>query len=142
MSIVSYVCTGNICRSVLGMFLFRRYCILNDIKDIEIRGYGMRESAGGEKPPKFIRDALAKYGWITQAKIDSSIEESDLVLCFVASHIPKLIYSCNAKHIKEFASYYPFKGISVPDPYFDKSVTLEICKMLESTHENIIKVLQ
>lgn len=145
---VSFVCTGNICRSVIGIYIFKKFLQDNGITDISVDGYGMKRNAGGEKPPKFILEALKEYGIDASnhisKKISPEILQSHIVICFVNSHIQKLQeYGCkNVFNIKELASYIPDScsgGVSVPDPYFDKSVTQDICTLVQFSCKSILR---
>lgn len=145
---VSFVCTGNICRSVIGIYIFQKFLNDNGITDIAVDGYGMKRNAGGEKPPKFILAALKEYGIDASSHISKKLRpeilQSHIVICFVNSHIQKLKdYGCkNVYSIKELASYIPetcIKGVSVPDPYFDKSVTGDICTLVQFSCKSILR---
>lgn len=136
MKIISFVCTGNICRSVLGHYLFKQ-----KYPEFEVRSYGMGRTAGGKKSPKFILKALENRNIVVNhisTKINNSIKESNLIITFVDKHTKILKeQGLNAKNIKEFATYNPFKGVSIPDPYFKPELTETICKVIESSLENI-----
>lgn len=87
---IMFICTGNICRSAMAHWLFKKKLDDNNIDNIEVYSCGTYAETGDWATDEAI-DAMEEYEVdlkkhrATNIR-DSKIEEMDLILCATESH--------------------------------------------------------
>ena len=113
---ISFVCTGNTCRSAMAECIFKHLCKQNDNNNFTISSYGISAKNGEEINPlakQVLSDYKIRYKSHKAKKLtDKIIKKQDII--FVMTNEQKNILKRyeNVLTIAEFVD-----GIDIPDPY-------------------------
>jgi protein-tyrosine phosphatase len=143
---VSFVCSGNICRSPMAALVFgeqvRRAGFAHRIR---VTSAGIGPWHAGETADARARRVLAEHGYPTDhvaAQVDADHLGADLLLAMDASHekaLRRLVD--NQDRVRMFRSFDPDAGgdLDVPDPYYGGSAGFtELLAMIEAATPGLL----
>jgi protein-tyrosine phosphatase len=121
---VTFVCTGNICRSPVAAVVFREHLLragLGDVVAVSSAGTGGWH-VGDAADPRAAK-SLADNGYPTShvaAQVDSSHLSADLVVALDSGHARALRRMvADPSRVRLLRSFDPdADGVDVPDPYY------------------------
>lgn len=121
---VTFVCTGNTCRSPMAQGLFAELLKERNIDDISCRSCGLYAFPGDEATPQAVR-AAHKYGADISAHRSTPltrylIDDTDVFVCMTASHAAALRTAAPEHRILVL-------GGGIPDPYGGDDAVYEAC---------------
>lgn len=113
---ISFVCTGNTCRSPMAECIFKHLCYINNIKDIKVSSFGLT-AKNGENINILAKSMLAKYKIrykTHKAKklTDKLIKKQDYIFTMTEEQKRVLKKYPNVHCIAEING-----GVEIPDPY-------------------------
>jgi protein-tyrosine phosphatase len=124
--LVSFVCSGNICRSPMAESVFREHLVkagLAELVDVNSAGIGGWHI--GEPMDERGAETLAAAGYPTEhgaAKVGPEHLRADLVLAMDRGHYRALLDLVDDEdRVRMFRSYDPVadpRDLDVPDPYY------------------------
>lgn len=135
---VTFVCTGNICRSPVAAVVFRehlRRAGLGDLVEVTSAGTGGWHIGDGADP-RAVK-SLADNGYPTDhvaAQIDDAHLGADLLVALDSSHERALRRLADPDRVRLLRSFDPdADGVNVPDPYYgDRAGFDEVLAMVEA----------
>lgn len=108
---VTFVCSGNTCRSPMAEALYRDYLIKNNIDGIEVASVGVSAFAGDTATPEAIAVCAERGVDLTSHRSKrlnfEDLNTTDLFVCMTASH-SDVIHGLGKRNTVT---------LSVPDPY-------------------------
>ncbi|WP_433274438.1 low molecular weight protein-tyrosine-phosphatase [Actinosynnema sp. CS-041913] len=120
---VSFICTGNICRSPVAAIIFREH-----LDRAGLGGLVTVSSAGtggwhvGEPADHRAAKSLADHGYRsdhTAAQVSEEHLAADLLVALDSGHLRALTRSADADRVRLLRSFDPdADGVDVPDPYY------------------------
>ncbi|SEE01573.1 protein-tyrosine phosphatase [Streptomyces sp. 3213] len=151
---VSFVCTGNICRSPMAESVFRarvEEAGLGDRVEVESAGTGGWHEGDGADPRAVA--VLAEHGYGTDHVAHqfqaSRFARLDLVIALDSGHRKTLRHLApteqDAKKVHLLRSYDPAAGadLDVPDPYYGGLDGFEEClEMVEAASEGLLAAVR
>ncbi|MFJ9633080.1 low molecular weight protein-tyrosine-phosphatase [Streptomyces sp. NPDC101175] len=151
---VSFVCTGNICRSPIAESVFRAQVEeagLGDRIEVESAGTGGWHEGDGADPRAVA--VLAEHGYGTDhvaRQFQSSwFARLDLVVALDSGHRKTLRHLApteqDAEKVRLLRSYDPAAGddLDVPDPYYGALDGFEEClEMVEAASEGLLAAVR
>ncbi|MFJ9894084.1 low molecular weight protein-tyrosine-phosphatase [Streptomyces sp. NPDC091280] len=151
---VSFVCTGNICRSPIAESVFRarvEEAGLGDRIEVESAGTGGWHEGDGADPRAVA--VLAEHGYDTNHVARqfqaSGFARLDLVVALDSGHRKTLRHLApteqDAEKVRLLRSYDPAAGddLDVPDPYYGALDGFEEClEMVEAASEGLLAAVR
>jgi protein-tyrosine phosphatase len=122
---ISFVCSGNICRSPMAALVFGEHVRRAGLADrIRVTSAGIGPWHAGEPADPRARRVLAEHGYPTDhvaAQVDDDHLSADLLLAMDTSHekaLRRLVGDTG--RVRMFRSFDPAAGAdpNVPDPYY------------------------
>lgn len=132
---IMFICTGNICRSAMAHWLFKKKLEQNNITNIEIYSSGIYAMDGDTSTHEAI-EVMKEYGVdLKKHKATnirrSNIKDMDIILCMTISHKRDLIYMYPELKEKIYTLKEYVKddknGIEIKDPWGYDIVTYRFC---------------
>lgn len=123
---ICFVCSGNICRSIMAERLMKKILKEKGIKDINVSSKGL--NANGDNISKNAKDALKFYGANYKNRKSIKLKKIDNNTLYITMteqqkqfiHSPKVI------------SYSSLIGKEIKDPYgYEEKVYLQTCEDLQ-----------
>jgi protein-tyrosine phosphatase len=136
---VSFICTGNICRSPVAAIIFRehlRRAGLGDLVEVTSAGTGGWH-VGDPADPRAAK-SLADNGYPTEhsaAQVDDNHLDADLLVALDTGHARALRRLVgDPERVRLLRSFDPdADGVDVPDPYYgDKAGFDRVVEMVEA----------
>ncbi|SDK69297.1 protein-tyrosine phosphatase [Actinopolyspora mzabensis] len=122
---VSFVCTGNICRSPMAALVFGEHLRRAGLSDrVEVSSAGTGPWHAGESADPRTSAVLADHGYSTEhtaAQLDEHHLDADLLVAMDAGHLRVLRDEVqDADRVRLLRSFDPKSDewAEVPDPYF------------------------
>ena len=122
---ISFICTGNICRSPMAAVVFREHARRAGLEDqVEVSSAGTGPWHVGEGADPRTLKVLADHGYPTEhvaAQLGDEHLDADLLLAMDAGHLRVLRDSLDdPERARLLRSFDPAAadGAEVPDPYF------------------------
>jgi len=122
---LSFICSGNICRSPMAALVFGEHVRRAGLADsIRVTSAGIGPWHAGEPADPRARRVLAEHGYPTghtAAQIDADHLSADLLLAMDAGHEKSLRRLVgDTDRVRMFRSFDPAAGddLNVPDPYY------------------------
>lgn len=122
---VSFVCSGNICRSPMAALVFGEQVRRAGLADrIRVSSAGIGPWHAGEPADPRARRVLAEHGYPTEhtaAQVDDDHLSADLLLAMDDGHAKALRRLVgDTDRVRMFRSFDPAASgdLSVPDPYY------------------------
>ena len=131
---ITFVCTGNTCRSPMAEGIFKKIVEARNINDIQCRSCGLSAYSGDCASPNAV-EAVKKYGVNIENHRSSVLTqylalETDLFVCMTEAHAQALknaLYMYNKK--------ITVLGGGIPDPYGGNLEVYENCA--DEIHRNL-----
>jgi protein-tyrosine phosphatase len=120
---VSFVCSGNICRSPMAALVFTEHVRQAGLADqVRVSSAGVGPWHAGEPADARARQTLAAHGYPTghvAAQVDDDHLSADLLLAMDGSH-EKSLRGPAGDRVRMFRSFDPDAtgDLDVPDPYY------------------------
>jgi protein-tyrosine phosphatase len=122
---VSFVCSGNICRSPMAALVFRSHLEREGLADVvKVSSAGIGGWHAGEPADKRAQATLRAHGYRTEhlaAEVDGEHLDADLMLAADDSHLRflrgKVEDPDRAQLLRAFDPAAP-RDAEVPDPYY------------------------
>jgi low molecular weight protein-tyrosine phosphatase len=143
---VSFVCTGNICRSPIAALVFTEHLRRAGLSDeVRVTSAGTGPWHVGEPAdPRALR-VLAEHGYPTDhiaAQVDEDHLAADLVIAMDAGHARALRgLLVDDERLALFRAFDPDAGadLDVPDPYYgDHRGFVEVLGMVEAAMPGLL----
>ncbi|GAB2688729.1 low molecular weight protein-tyrosine-phosphatase [Saccharopolyspora gloriosae] len=122
---VSFICTGNICRSPMAAVVFREHVRRAGLEDqVEVSSAGTGPWHIGEGADPRTLKVLADHGYPTEhvaAQLGDEHLDADLLLAMDAGHLRVVRDALGEpERVRLLRSFDPVAadGAEVPDPYF------------------------
>ncbi|MCA1225312.1 low molecular weight protein-tyrosine-phosphatase [Saccharopolyspora sp. 6M] len=121
---ISFICTGNICRSPMAAVVFREHAHRAGLAEVEVSSAGTGPWHVGEGADPRTLKVLADHGYPTEhvaAQLGDEHLEADLLLAMDAGHLRVLRDALDdPERARLLRSFDPAAddGAEVPDPYF------------------------
>jgi protein-tyrosine phosphatase len=141
---VSFVCTGNICRSPMAALVFREWLSREGLSSqVQVSSAGTGGwHAGDPADPRTLK-ALAANGYPTDhvaAQVSDLHLDADLLVALDAGHARALRRMADPDRVRLLRSFDPdADGADVPDPYYgDDAGFDEVLVMTEAAMPGLI----
>ena len=121
---VSFVCTGNICRSPMAAQVFRSHLDAAGVDDVAVTSAGTGGWHVGEPADPRAAEVLRRNGYATDhaaRQLDSAELSADLLIALGNDHLASLRRSVpEPERVRLLRSFDPAApaGAEVPDPYY------------------------
>lgn len=122
---VSFICTGNICRSPMAAVVFREHLRRAGLEEkVEVSSAGTGPWHIGEGADPRTLQVLAEHGYPTEhvaAQLGDEHLEADLLLAMDAGHLRVVRDALGEpERVRLLRAFDPdaAEGAEVPDPYF------------------------
>ncbi|TWP49364.1 low molecular weight phosphotyrosine protein phosphatase [Lentzea tibetensis] len=135
---VSFICTGNICRSPMAALVFGEHLRRNGLDSaVLVTSAGTGGWHVGDQADSRARKTLADHGYPTShaaAQIGDEHLDADLFVALDSGHARALRRMVPADRVRLLRSFDPdASGVDVPDPYYgDRDGFEEVLEMVES----------
>ncbi|PSL54448.1 protein-tyrosine phosphatase [Saccharothrix carnea] len=136
---VSFICTGNICRSPVAAIIFREHLHRAGLGDlVEVTSAGTGGWHVGDPADPRAAKSLADNGYPTDhvaAQVDENHLDADLLVALDSGHARALRRMvANPERVRLLRSFDPnADGTDVPDPYYgDKPGFDLVVEMVEA----------
>lgn len=124
---VSFICTGNICRSPMAALVFRAYLHREGLDEVvEVSSAGTGPWHAGEPADPRTVTVLSEHGYDTDhvaGQLDDSHLTADLLVAMDAGHqrvVRNALGDETSRRVRLLRSFDPasHEGAEVPDPYY------------------------
>jgi protein-tyrosine phosphatase len=148
---VSFVCSGNICRSPMAESIFREYLDKAGLAElVEVNSAGTGGWHVGEPMEERAAQTLAAAGYPTEhaaAQVGPEHLGSDLILAMDRGHYQALLRLVDdPARLRMFRSFDPDADpadLDVPDPYYGPSEDFdEVLTMVESAMPGLVEFVR
>ncbi|WP_198047262.1 low molecular weight protein-tyrosine-phosphatase [Kutzneria sp. 744] len=137
---VSFICTGNICRSPMAELVFREHLRREGLADVvEVNSAGTGPWHVGEPADERARRTLARHGYPTDhvaAQVDNRHLGADLLVALDSGHARTVRrVADDPERVRLLRSFDPDAGedLDVPDPYYGEQDGFEeVLAMVEA----------
>lgn len=138
MTQITFVCTGNVCRSAVAEAVLKQKVKLNHIADVTVNSVGTMNLCGAARDGIMARIA-AGYGYtmdgVSTFRTKEILEKADLILVMTYTHkleVQNIIPYEYWGRIRLFMDYCFDKEIPLEDPsYMPESVYLRTFQIIE-----------
>ncbi|MBB5891556.1 protein-tyrosine phosphatase [Kutzneria kofuensis] len=143
---VSFICSGNICRSPMAELVFREHLREAGLADIvEVNSAGTGPWHVGEPADERARRTLARHGYPTDhvaAQVDNRHLGADLLVAMDSGHARTLRrIADDPTRVRLLRSFDPDAGedVDVPDPYYGEPAGFEeVLAMIEAASPGLM----
>ncbi|WP_308197957.1 low molecular weight protein-tyrosine-phosphatase [Saccharopolyspora soli] len=121
---ISFICSGNICRSPMAALVFREHLRRAGLDGVEVSSAGTGPWHVGEPADPRTAKVLADHGYPTEhvaAEIDDGHLAADLLVAMDAGHLRAVRRAVDdPAKVRLLRSFDPDAddGAEVPDPYY------------------------
>lgn len=148
---IMFICTGNICRSAMAHWLFKKKLEERNIKNVEVYSAGIYAYPGDISTDEAI-EVMEEYGVDLKkhraTKVqNSNIKDMDIILCMTLSHKRDLIYMYPELKEKIYTLKEYVKdeknGVEIRDPWGYDIVTYRFCASeIDACLDKLIEMLK
>lgn len=148
---IMFICTGNICRSAMADWLFKKKLEQNNITNIEVYSSGIYAIDGDVSPYEAI-EVMEEYGVELKKHRAinirrSNIKDMDIILCMTLSHKRDLLYMYPELKEKIYTLKEYVKddknGIEIKDPWGYDIVTYRFCAAeIDACLDKLIEIVK
>jgi protein-tyrosine phosphatase len=143
---VSFICTGNICRSPMAELVFREHLRKAGLEDaVEVNSAGTGPWHVGERADERARETLRRHGYPTDhvaAQVDNRHLGADLLVALDSGHARTLRrIADDPDRVVLLRSFDPAAGDDqdVPDPYYGGPEGFdEVLAMIEAASPGLL----
>ncbi|MFI9386221.1 low molecular weight protein-tyrosine-phosphatase [Kutzneria sp. NPDC052558] len=142
---VSFICTGNICRSPMAELVFREHLREAGLADVvEVNSAGTGPWHVGEPADERARATLRRHGYPTDhvaAQVDNRHLGADLLVALDSGHARALRrIADDPARVRLLRSFDPdADGVDVPDPYYGGPEGFdEVLAMIEAASPGLL----
>ncbi|WP_394613690.1 low molecular weight protein-tyrosine-phosphatase [Lentzea sp. JNUCC 0626] len=141
---VSFVCTGNICRSPVAALVFREWLAREGLSDhVEVSSAGTGGWHVGDPADPRALKTLADNGYPTDhvaAQVGPAHLDADLLVALDSGHARALRQMVEPDRVRLLRSFDPdADGVDVPDPYYGDAAGFdEVLSMTEAAMPGLI----
>ncbi|HUQ56538.1 low molecular weight protein-tyrosine-phosphatase [Lentzea sp.] len=141
---VSFVCTGNICRSPVAALVFREWVAREGLSShVEVSSAGTGGWHVGDPADPRALKTLADNGYPTDhvaAQVSDLHLEADLLVALDSGHARALRRMADPDRVRLLRSFDPdADGTDVPDPYYgDDAGFTEVLTMIEAAMPGLV----
>ena len=134
---LSFVCTGNICRSPMAAIVVGEHLRRAGLSDVVVTSAGVGPWHVGKPADPRAAQTLAEHGYPTEhvaAQVDAEHLAADLLVALDAGHLADL-RALGAENVRLLRSFDPDAGaeLDVPDPYYGgRDGFTEVLAMIEA----------
>jgi protein-tyrosine phosphatase len=148
---VTFVCSGNICRSPMAESVFRRQVEKAGLADlVEVSSAGVGGWHVGEPMDERAAETLAAAGYPTEhaaAKAGPEHLDADLILAMDGGHYEALLRLVDDQdRVRMFRSFDPAADpddLDVPDPYYGPTDGFdELLAMIEAAMPGLVEFVR
>ncbi len=148
---VTFVCSGNICRSPMAESVFRRHVDKAGLADlVEVSSAGIGGWHVGEPMDERAAETLAAAGYPTEhgaAKVGPQHLGADLILAMDGGHYQALLRLVDdPDRVRMFRSFDPAADsddLDVPDPYYGPTDGFdELLAMIEAAMPGLVEFVR
>ncbi|GLY54714.1 low molecular weight protein-tyrosine-phosphatase [Lentzea sp. NBRC 102530] len=141
---VSFVCTGNICRSPVAALVFREWLAREGLSDhVEVSSAGTGGWHVGDPADPRALKTLAANGYSTDhvaAQVGPAHLGADLLVALDSGHARALRQMVEPDRVRLLRSFDPdADGVDVPDPYYGDAAGFdEVLRMTEAAMPGLV----
>lgn len=141
---VSFVCTGNICRSPVAALVFREWLSREGLStSVTVSSAGTGGWHVGDPADPRAMKTLADNGYPTDhvaAQVGTHHLDADLLVALDSGHARSLRRMVDPHRVRLLRSFDPdADGVDVPDPYYgDDSGFAEVLVMVEAAMPGLL----
>lgn len=148
---VTFVCSGNICRSPMAESIFRRHLDEAGLADlVDVSSAGIGDWHVGEPMDERAAETLAAAGYPTEhaaAQVGRRHLAGDLLLAMDSGHYKALLRMVDdPDKVRMFRSFDPAadpNDLDVPDPYYGPTDGFaELLGMLEAAMPGLVEFMR
>ncbi len=145
---VSFICTGNICRSPIAAIVVREHLRRAGLDDVKVTSAGTGPWHVGEAADNRAKKVLADHGYPTAhvaAQVDRGHLDADLLLAMDSGHFRDLrrMAPADRDKIRMYRSFDPAADaddLDVPDPYYGgPGGFVEVLEMIEAAAPGLVE---
>lgn len=142
---VSFICTGNICRSPMAALVFSEYLRRAGLDgSVRVSSAGIGAWHEGEPADARARKTLANHGFPTEhvaARVSDEHLDADLLVAMDDSHVLALCQAVEPDRVRLLMSFDPAADpdSDVPDPYYRAGGFNDVLEMIEGAMPGLLE---